>query len=61
LENLPGRCAFQFESDFDPLLSLQALSRRNPGITFLLEYERRRVKGLAKLKRGEITRHEINY
>lgn len=61
LENAPGRYALQFESLTDPLVSLQQLSRHNPGLVFLLEYERQGVKGLAKLHRGRLTRHEITY
>lgn len=61
LEQLPGRYALQFESVTDPFINLQKLSRQKPGLIFLLDYERRGIKGLAKLHRGVITRHELNY
>lgn len=59
LENAPGRYALQFESVTDPLAYLQRWSRRKPGLTFLLEYEREGVKGLARLRQGRLIRHEI--
>jgi hypothetical protein len=61
LECSPERYAWQFESTTDPLPLLRPVSRRKPGLIFLLEYERGRMKGLAKLHRGNITRHEITY
>jgi hypothetical protein len=61
IENSPGRYACQFDSPTDPLLHLRQVSRQKPGLIFLLDYERQRVKGLAKLQNGRITRHEITY
>jgi hypothetical protein len=61
LENSSTRYACQFESMTDPLPYFIRLSRRRPDLTFLLEYERARLKGLAKVRNGKITRHEIHY
>jgi hypothetical protein len=58
-----SRCRFvcQFETPLNPLRSLQSLSRSQPGLTFLLDYEVNRIKGLAKAKAGELEHCEIGY
>ena len=63
LELSPTRYACQFETDTDPLPFLQKLSRQQPGLVLLLEYEveSERVKGLAKVKNGQVSRRELRY
>lgn len=61
LETTRGRYSCQFESDNDPLLDLVGHSRRRLRLIFLLEYEKSRIMGLAKLQGGRLTRYEINY
>ena len=61
LEQSPGRWAMQFESTSDLRSYLIKLSRRKPGLTFLWEYERSRIKGLVKLSRGKLIGYEIGY
>ncbi len=61
LELSPRRFVCVFETDGHDLSRLQKLSRRWPGLVFLLDYEVRRIKGLAKAKGGELEHCEIGY
>ena len=61
LECSPTRHVWQFESDKPPLEPLQRLSTRYPLLTFLLDYDRARRKGLVKAKSGRITSHQVSY
>ena len=56
LENSPGRFSCQFETENPPFESLKSLSRRWPGLIFLLDHEdeEERIKGLAKAHAGRI-------
>ena len=55
------RFACQFETTDSPLPALQRLSRSHPGLIFLLEYETKRIKGLAKAQAGRLIHHQIRY
>ena len=57
----PCRFVCQFETDDPGLKRLQALSRRWPGLVFLLDYEVNRIKGMAKAKACELEHCEIGY
>jgi hypothetical protein len=61
LELSPGRYACQFETTASPLFALQNLSRRNPGLVFLLDYETGRTRGLAMVKAGILEDHCVVY
>ena len=61
VELSPTRYACQFETDTDPLAALQKLSRQKPGLVFLLDYEARRLKGLALVKAGKLIHHQVRY
>jgi len=63
LELSPRRFVCQFETDPHDLKRLQSLSRRWPGLVLLLDFEltRRRIKGLAKARAGELEHCEIGY
>ena len=61
LECSPARHAWQFESDAPPLEPLQLLSTRYPLLTFLLEYDWARKKGLAKAKNNQVVHHQVSY
>ncbi|MGZ4961679.1 MAG: hypothetical protein ACXWC8_03900 [Limisphaerales bacterium] len=63
LQNSPGRYVCHFETEARPFQQLTKLSRLWPTLTFLLDYEleRKRTKGLAKAKSGEIEHCEIRY
>ena len=55
-------CQFETDSrDGRDLKRLQRLSRSHPGLVLLLDYERPRLKGLAKAKAGELEHCEIGY
>lgn len=61
LESSPCRFVCQYETDTHHLKRLQSLSRRWPGLVFLLDYEFRRSKGLAKAKGGKLEYAEVRY
>ena len=63
LQNSPGRYVCQFDTEALLLEQLKKLSRQWPTLTFLLDYEleRKRTKGLAKAKAGEIEHCDISY
>ena len=55
------RLVWQFETDIPPLEPLKRLSTRHPRLTFLLDYDWERQKGLVKAKRGQLEHHEVSY
>jgi hypothetical protein len=57
----PGRYVCQFMTASHQLKRLQQLSRRWPGLVFLLDYEVRRMKGLAKARSGGLEHCEISF
>lgn len=61
LELSPCRFACQFEIVTPDLLRLQRLSKSQPGLVLLLDFESfpARIKGLAKAKAGELEHCEI--
>jgi hypothetical protein len=63
LQNSPGRYVHQFETETRPLEQLKRLSHQWPTLTFLLDYEleRKRTKGVAKAKAGNIEHCDICY
>ena len=61
LECPPIRRVWQFESDTPPLEPLKRLSTRYPQLTFLLDYDWERRKGLVKGKNRRITSHQVSY
>ena len=61
MELLPPRFVCYFETKTNPLPALQRLSRSHPGLVFMLEHERPRMKGLAKAKAGRLTHHQVRY
>lgn len=63
LQFSPRRFVVLFETDPHDLKRLQSLSRRWPGLVLLLDFEvtRRRIKGLAKARAGELEHCEIGY
>ena len=63
LEFSPRRFVCQFETTAHDLKGLQHLSRRWPGVVLLLDFEiaRRRIKGVAKARAGELEHCEIGY
>ena len=63
LEFSPCRFVCQFETADHDLQWLQHLSRRWPGLVFLLDFEitRQRINGLAKARAGELEHCEIGY
>jgi len=61
LEFAPTRFACQFETPENPLPALRRLSPFHPGLIFLLDYETNRLKGLAKVKAGQLTHHQIRF
>ncbi|MGH7972622.1 MAG: hypothetical protein ACREIC_28245 [Limisphaerales bacterium] len=63
MENAPGRHVCSFETDEPPLEPLRNLSRRWPGLVFLLDYdsEEQRVKGLAKARAGILDSYRTEY
>ena len=63
LECSPGRFACQFETVQSPLESLKRLSKRSPGLVFLVDYETEgeRIKGLAKATDGALEHCEFSY
>ena len=65
MELLPPRFVCYFETATHPLPALQRLSRSYPSLVFLLEHEldtkRTRIKGLAKVKAGRLTHHQVRY
>lgn len=62
-ENMRTRMGWQFETESSPLQSIEALSRRWPGLVFVLfwENETKRSMGLAKAKAGKIEQFEVRY
>jgi hypothetical protein len=61
LEFSPGRFVGQFQTEGHDLRRLQRLSRRWPGLVLLLDFEVRRIKGVAKAQAGELEHCEIRY
>jgi hypothetical protein len=61
LECSPTRHGWQFESKTPPLEPLKRLSTRYPRLTFLLDCDWGKKKGLVKAKSGRITSHQISY
>ena len=61
IECPPGRFVCQFITEAHSLKRLQALSRRWPGLVLLLDFESRRIKGLAKARAGELEHGEVSY
>ena len=63
LEALPGRTTWQFDSVAPLPDRLRQLSRRWPGLVFLLDYEaeRQRQKGLVKAQAGLMAVFQIEY
>ncbi len=63
LELCPTRHRCEFKTTGRILTSLQKLSRLWPRLVFLLDYEWEpgRIKGLAKVRAGQIESCEINY
>jgi hypothetical protein len=63
MENLRRRYVFVFETDEQPLETLRNLSRRWPGLVFLLDYEieSKRTKGLLKAHAGRIASCRFDY
>ena len=61
VELSPTRYACQFETNNNPLPVLQQLSRQKPGLVFLLDYDARRLKGLAMVKAGKLIQHQVRY
>jgi hypothetical protein len=59
----PRRHVCEFMTRLPPVTQLAAVSHQWMTLTFLLDYEdeRRRVKGLAKGKAGEVEHHWIRY
>jgi hypothetical protein len=56
-----NRFACQFETTDSPLPALRRLSRFHPRLIFLLDYETKRIKGLAKAQKGQLIHHQIRY
>ena len=63
LENFPRRVVCLFETDGPPLELLRRLSRHEPQLTLMLDYEveQRGIKGLAKAQAGRIAHCELEY
>ena len=61
LELLPTRRSWQFETQKPPLAYLRALSTRWPLLTFFLDYDTGRIKGLASFTNGKVRHHRIAY
>jgi hypothetical protein len=61
LEFSPSRFVCLFQTDAPDLMRLQTLSRRWPGLVLLLDYELRRIKGLARASDGGLEHCEIGY
>ena len=61
LQLSPRRFVCQFTTESHDLKRLQRLSRSQPGLVLLLDYEMGRIKGLAKAKAGELEHHEFSY
>ena len=63
LEHSKHRLVVQFESGEPPLRYITAASRNWPRLTFLLDYEieEKRLKGLAKARRGELETCLVSY
>jgi hypothetical protein len=61
IECPPGRFVCQFETAVAGLKRLQALSRRWPGLVLLLDFEWRRIKGLARARAGDLEHCEVSY
>jgi hypothetical protein len=63
LELSPCRFVCQFEIGTPDLLRLRRLSKSQPGLVLLLDFESfpGRIKGLAKAKAGELEHCEISY
>ena len=61
LQLSPRRFVCQFTTESHDLRRLQRLSRSQPGLVLLLDYELGRTKGLAKAKAGELEHYELNY
>ena len=61
LQLSPGRFVCQFTTESHDLRRLQRLSRSQPGLVLLLDFEFGRIKGLAKAKAGELEHCEISY
>ena len=59
LELSKNRLAWQFETNLPPVL--MRLSKRHPKLTFLLEYDGDRRKGLVKAHDGQIEHHQVSY
>ena len=63
LEHDPGRYVGQFMTNAIPIPAFVVLSKTWPTLTFLLDYEdeEERIKGLAKVKKGELEHCQIRY
>ena len=61
LEFASTRFVCQFETPKNPLPALRRLSRFHPRLIFMLDYETDRLKGLAKVKTGQLVHHQIRY
>jgi hypothetical protein len=53
--------AWQFETNLPHINPLKLLSARHSILTFLLEYDCARRKGLAKAHDGQIEHHRVSY
>ena len=61
LEKSPTRRSWQFTAPIPPLPYLRNLSARWPRLTFLLDHDTGRVKGLANGKAGKVRHHRFVY
>ena len=61
LEITSTRRSWQFSTTAPPIPQLRLLAARWPQLTFLVDYDTGRVKGLAGLRGGTITDHPVAY
>ena len=61
LEIASTRFACQFETSTLPIPALTDLSRKHPGLIFLLDYETEQTKGLVTAKDGVIFHSCVRY
>jgi hypothetical protein len=62
-ETMRTRFGCLFETESSPLQSLEALSRRRPGLVYVWSWENetKRRMGLAKAKAGRVEQFEVRY
>lgn len=55
------RESWQFQTDTIPIEPLRRLSVRWPKLTFLLDYEQERIKGLLVAHQGKLVHSQFEY